>query len=320
MGKTLKYISFGASLFALCVIALGAFTRLMDAGLGCPDWPGCYGHVAPMLQQANNFKAWAEMIHRYAVSILSILILTVIILIWSRENLRSRSNVIFSVLLILLLAYQILLGQWTVTLKLLPVIVSQHLLGGFFILSILWLIFLNTSPVKKVAYDNLIMVFAVIGLCLLVVQIMLGAWTSTNYAALSCPDFPFCVNDRGVTFHFKEAFNLFAPVGVNYQGGVLPEMIRQTIQMMHRLGALVVTSYLFVFSIVVAQKLKHAPTILKIIYVLLGLLLVQITLGIMNVLFRLAVHSAVAHTVCAALLLLTMLTLIVKLRGVSQHA
>lgn len=319
--KRLAYVALFASLFALTVIALGAFTRLIDAGLGCPDWPGCYGQIIPNAEHAwGNFvsyKAWAEMIHRYAVGILSILIISIAASVFIKKELRTRANIIFSVLLLCLLAYQIMLGQWTVTLKLLPVIVSQHLLGGFFILSILWMIYLNNrlwfsrpagSPVLR------LLPWAILGLILILLQISLGAWTSTNYASLSCPDFPFCVNDHPVMpFYFKEAFNLFSPVGINYQGGVLSESIRQTIQMTHRFGALIVTTYLFVFMMIAQKKLRNTPDLMRVLYMMIGLLVVQLSLGMMNVLFKLPLHSAISHTICAALLLLAMLTFIFKL-------
>ncbi len=143
---------------------------------------------------------------------------------------------------------------------------------------------------------------------------MLGAWTSTNYASLSCADFPFCQNDHpGMTFYFKQAFNLISPVGINYEGGVLSESIRQTIQMTHRFGALVVTVYLFLFTMCAMPIARQVPALMKILIVLLGLLCVQLCLGMSNVLFQLPLAIAVSHTLCAALLLLCLLTLVVKL-------
>lgn len=333
--KFLSRVALCASFFALCVIALGSFTRLMDAGLGCPDWPGCYGHITvPLTQQAQQlavinypgthlvaYKAWAEMIHRYFVGGLSLFILLIVGLVVCKKQVRQWTNVVLCLALIILLAYQIMLGQWTVTLKLWPIIVSQHLLGGYLILSTLWLIYLTNKTNRFInarINSRQIIPWVVIALVFLVLQIMLGAWTSTNYASLSCPDFPFCVNDQAITFHFKEAFNLFRPQGINYEGGVLATVIRQTIQMTHRIGAFILTSYFLVFIALLSFKLKPRPDLLKLLYLILGLLCVQLTLGISNVLFQLPVLVAMSHTVVAVLLLLSLLTLLVKLCDVAE--
>jgi cytochrome c oxidase assembly protein subunit 15 len=328
-----------ACFFALGVIGLGAFTRLMDAGLGCPDWPGCYGHMmVPVTAKAREvaatlypnthlvtFKAWAEMIHRYFAGCLGFLIIAVIIAML-KNDFHVRSNVVLAICLVGLLAYQILLGQLTVTLKLLPIIVTQHLLGGFLIVSTLWLIYLNNhfelewglkvkhafSP-EVMQWRKKLIPWAYVGLFILLTQIILGAWTSTNYASLSCPDFPFCMNDQATALHFKEAFNIFAPVGVNYEGGVMSESIRQTIQMSHRIGALIVSLYIFIFTIFSLIKFQRVFELLKSLYVILGLLCLQLSIGISNVIFKLPVITAVSHSLVAVLLLLSMITFTFKL-------
>lgn len=330
--RFLAILALSASFFALGVIALGAFTRLMDAGLGCPDWPGCYGHfVVPISHSAQHaidiqypetplvaYKAWAEMIHRYFVGGLSIFIIVIIGTIFSSKTVRRTSNVIYACMLMLLLSYQIILGQLTVTLKLLPVIVSQHLLGGFFILTILWLIYLNNRidnfADKKKVRTRLFLPWAIIGLILLLLQISLGAWTSTNYAALSCIDFPFCDNVNPLmVMHFKAAFNFFLPVGINYEGGVLAEPIRQTIQMTHRIGALILTLYLFVLSLVAMKKFGKISDLMRSVYSMLTLLIIQLCIGITNVVLKLPLVTAVLHNVVAVLLLLSVVTFIFKL-------
>ncbi len=324
----LAIAAIAACFCALAVIGLGAFTRLMDAGLGCPDWPGCYGHLTvPMTalakEQASSlyptgtldvFKAWAEMIHRYVAGSLGLMIVVIVYLIFNKE-LRSRANIILGCSLLGLLMYQILLGQWTVTFKLLPIVVTQHLLGGFLILTILWLIYLNNSAtLSGKVHSKGIKIGAVIGLMLLLLQIFLGAWTSTNYASFSCPDFPFCMNTHPLmTMHFSEAFTFLTPVGINYEGGVLSEEARQTIQMMHRLGALVVTLYLIVFTTFFIKSLRADHRLLKSIYLIWCLLFVQLCLGMINVIYQLPLVTAIGHNLVAVVLLLSIVTFVFKL-------
>ncbi len=300
----LSILSLFAVGWALSVIGLGAFTRLMDAGLGCPDWPLCYGHmIVPHSPMIDKYKAWAEMIHRYFAGFLSILIMAVIALSFFKKY-RNRYLMIYSLCLIFLILYQIILGQLTVTLKLMPVIVVGHLLGGFLIVSVLWLIFLN-SRFPFIPKRNPISIGVLIGIILLFFQIILGAWTSTQYAALSCPDFPFCFNAHPFfTMDFQNAFHFFVQKGVNYEGGILSDSARQTIHMMHRVGALVLTLYLFLFTYLMRFHLKNA-----IVFWIWGMLILQIFLGIVNVIFKLPIFTAVSHTIVAALLLLSLLTL-----------
>ena len=325
--RFLSRLAFVASIFALGVIALGASTRLLDAGLGCPDWPGCYGHmVAPLsgISEKNIVKAWAEMIHRYFVGGLSVLILILIVMIFSQKKLRTCFNSAMAVFLILLLGYQIMLGQWTVTLKLWPVIVSQHLLGGYLVLSALWLLYLkNAAPVsaaKNKPVSLTLLFSALVGLLLVLLQILLGVWTSTHYASLSCPDFPFCINDKAMIWHWKAAFTVFSPVGLNYEGGILTDVIRQTIQMTHRLGALIVAVYLVLFFAMASTILKNRPDLLKILYWVMGLLCIQICLGISNVIFKLPLVTALCHTLVAVLLFVSLVTFIFRLLETSGGA
>lgn len=328
--RLIAIIALCASFFALCVIGLGAFTRLIDAGLGCPDWPGCYGHLTvPLAEQTKGYtdlpfvtyKAWAEMIHRYFAGTLSILILVIVTLIIVRavKSMRTEKfNVLLALGIIFAVVYQIILGQLTVTLKLLPIIVTQHLLGGFIILSTLWLIYLNNRTIKhkepKLSGLTGYFIFTMLAFVIVFLQIALGAWTSTNYASLSCPDFPFCINDTPLmTMQFKQAFNIFSPVGVNYDGGVLPESIRQTIQMTHRLGALCVTFYMLIFTVFAVHKLRSSAYLMRSIYVIWGLLVVQLCIGMTNIIFKLPLVTAISHNLVAVLLLLAVLTLAYKL-------
>lgn len=308
--RLLQRLSGAGAFFTILVIALGALTRLVNAGLGCPDWPGCYGHiVVPAKHLAHliypktplvAYKAWAEMIHRYCAGALSF------ISVWVFSLLCYRKRFLLALSLLLLVLYQIALGRWTVTLQLLPVIVTQHLMGGMLIASLLWFIHLREKPQVRVvlrAFHPLAKAAFIVLLC----QIALGAWTSTHYASLSCDGFPFCSLHTAMHWHLKEAFSL-SPVGINYEGGVLPLIIRQTIHMTHRFGALFVGIYLLLFAGFVASKV-HNARVQRVNIVMLGLLFLQITLGIANVLFQLPLGIAIAHTVTAVLLLLTIVSL-----------
>jgi cytochrome c oxidase assembly protein subunit 15 len=199
------------------------------------------------------------------------------------------------------------------------IIVTQHLLGGFFILTMLWLIYLNnakplfTAEFLRRKAKRAIVTGAIIAIALMLAQIILGAWTSTNYAALSCPDFPFCFHHHAITLHFGTAFNIFSPTGINYEGGVLPEAARQTIQMTHRVGAMIVTLYLFIFMSIAMPQLKRFPELMAAVYSVLGLLCIQLCIGISNVIFELPLVTAVSHTIFAVLLMLAMITFTYKL-------
>ncbi|MCW5589553.1 MAG: COX15/CtaA family protein [Legionellales bacterium] len=316
-----------ACLFTLVVISLGAFTRLVDAGLGCPDWPGCYGHIivpanANVVNTINAqypqtplvaYKAWAEMTHRFFAGSLGILMLAITIL-GIRHSVRRQFPRQLAIYLFmpLLLAYQITLGMLTVTWKLLPLIVSLHLLGGMLILSTLWLVHLLNRPWQPLS-GNIpfsLRVLSALAVVLLFCQISLGAWTSTNYASLSCPGFPTCfANTLLQHWDFKGAFNLFHPIGINYQGGVLAMNVRSTIQMVHRSGALIVSLYLVFLAAWINLRLRKLPQIKKATQWLLMLLFLQLCLGISNVLFKLPLLIAVAHSVCAGLLLMSVIYL-----------
>lgn len=250
------YLSFIAVAITLLVIILGAYTRLPDAGLGCPDWSGCYGHInVPQsqlsIEQASilfphspliEAKAWAEMVLRYAVFILLCLMTALIFL----------------------------------SLK------QKHINNSMFVIPLL-----------------LIEVF---------ILIALGSWTSSNYASLACPHFPFCIDNSFPLGEFHKAFNVFMPIGANFQGEKLDLLARMTIHTFHRLGALNTSLYLlslfvgiFLYS---QEKLLH-----KIALSILIILLFQVSLGILNVVWLLPLGIAVAHTAVAALLFLTVITL-----------
>ncbi len=298
---------------AFVVVVLGAFTRLVDAGLGCPDWPGCYGHLA-IPQTAEEIraaealypdapveadKAWTEMIHRYAATALGLLILVI-----AAQAYRARPGtpLKLSIALALLVMLQGAFGAWTVTLKLWPQVVTAHLLGGFATLSLLWLLALRLGLGAGLAVDARHLRLGLAALAVLVVQVALGGWVTSNYAALACPDFPTCHGAWAPPMDLAQGFNIFQSVGPNYLGGIMDNEARIAIQVAHRLGALAV---LLVAGWLGWRLLADKSTLG--VWVL-GALAVQLSLGIANVLLVLPLWVAVLHNAGGAVLLLVLVT------------
>lgn len=315
-----KRIALVAALLALCVVVLGAYVRLSDAGLGCPDWPGCYGNMTVPESEAalahaqtaypdkpvEAHKAWKEMVHRYFAGTLGLLILATFILGWSRRN-KIRVSPWTPSLLLLLVIFQAMLGMWTVTLLLKPVVVTSHLLGGMATLALLvWIAHRHwgqlTGPVSR--HSNLR--FWVRGaIVILFAQIFLGGWTSSNYAALACTDFPTCHGVWVPEMNFSSAFHLFRDLGQTASGEALKLPAYNAIQWLHRIGALVVLVYVGLLAL---KMLAYAQT-RKIAIIMLVLLVVQIGLGIANLVLHLPLVLAVAHNLGAALLLISVVVL-----------
>jgi cytochrome c oxidase assembly protein subunit 15 len=254
-------------------------------------------------------KAWTEMIHRYVAGTLATLVFVIVcacLYLGLRE--RRRLWVVLGLFLCVLVVYQALLGRWTVTMKLWPIVVTQHLMGGYVLAIVLWLVSGATresgsewldsdSPSKLGRY------LSIVGVFLLLIQIALGAWTSTNYASLSCPGFPYCHSHLLWPHAFQQAFQYLRGGAVNYDGGVLSEAARGTIQMVHRAGALIIGLYWLSFIVWLGYQ---APTRTRLIRptLLTGFcLMMQLTLGILNVMLKLPLPIAILHTVFAALLL-----------------
>jgi cytochrome c oxidase assembly protein subunit 15 len=309
-----------AVFLAFAVVFLGAYTRLTDAGLGCPDWPGCYGHWVVEASTLAPAKAWAEMVHRYAAAILGLLILFLMLLAVFGKRHPDKS-IFISIVLVLLVIFQAALGRWTVTLQLLPVVVMGHLMGGLTILTLLWILALKSGHhFQSVPSDHSkkFRGWALLGVIIVFLQISLGGWTSTNYAALVCPDFPYCHGQFFPVHEFSKAFNVFMPVGKNFEGGVLDTPARMTIHVVHRLGALLTTVYLLVLGIGVLSSVRER--VLKSLILFIWLILaVQITLGILNVVWMLPLQIAVMHNLGAALLLLSIVTFTYTLYAKSPH-
>ncbi len=308
-----------AAIVAFCVIVLGAFVRLSDAGLGCPDWPGCYGQFswpveAPAVAEANRAfperpleseKAWKEMVHRYLAGALVILVLALNILSWKSAN-RQAGLRLLSALLLVLILFQAALGMWTVTLKLWPIVVLSHLMGGLATFAmLLWLVYRSGSSAPSQALVR-IRPFIITGLFVLVIQLALGGWTSANYSALACPDFPTCQGELWPDSDFREGFILWREIGVDYEGGVLDLPSRVAIHITHRTGALLV----FIILGWLAFKLSRNTETQTGGYVLGTLLVAQITLGILNILLYLPLPNAVAHSGVGALMLAMMIRLL----------
>lgn len=317
-----------AAVLAFGVISLGAYVRLSDAGLGCPDWPGCYGHmVVPDAAHERatalvNFpgkpleapKAWKEMVHRYFAGTLGLLIALIAVLAWKYRRSLQQSPVLPGVLLGIV-GVQALLGMWTVTLLLKPVIVSAHLLGGMATLAVLVWLYLaqhgqesRSAPIRSASIK--LRGLAALALFALVIQIALGGWVSSNYAALACGnDFPTCLGTWRPEMDFAQAFHLRRELGQAADGGWLPSSALTAIHWAHRVGALIVAVILGLLSILLLRRPGWRAWGLLIGIVLLA----QIGLGIANVRFFLPLHLAVAHNAGAAILLTVTLALTFRL-------
>ncbi len=321
--QRLWLLAFFATLLAVTVVMIGAYTRLKDAGLGCPDWPGCYGQltvpqttealakaqVAFPTSKVEPQKAWPEMVHRYFAGSLGLLILTLAISSLIRKRFEPRTPLLVPIFLVGLVIFQAMLGMWTVTWQLLPQVVMGHLLGGMCISAFLWWLTLslgrqsfNSTP------KSWLKPACVMGIVIVAAQIFLGGWTSANYASIICPEFPFCQGSFFPKMDFATAFNFSNPIGANYQGGVLGTTARITLQMMHRYGALVTATFVAGLAISVLQSQRRTE-LRATGWAILTLLTTQFMLGIANIDTKLALPVAVAHNGVALLLLLSLVTL-----------
>lgn len=312
------------TVIALIAIMLGAYTRLSNAGLGCPDWPGCYGQMdVPAtqneLKQANEAypdkpveagKAWKEMGHRYVAGTLGLFILMLCILAWKNKN-KDGQALVLPTILVLIVIFQVLLGMWTVTLLLKPLVVVVHLLFGFTTLAILFWLTLQSGQYFNLSEQILNKKYqlpALIAVFILVIQIALGGWTSSNYAALVCPDLPTCQASWWPEMNYSEAFVLWRESGINYEGGVLDFQARTAIHWTHRIGAMITFIYLFVLGLLIYRKSQG--NVLPVAgFIVTVIVTAQFCLGLANVFFNLPIFVAVAHNATAALLLLSLVLL-----------
>ncbi|MGO1541474.1 MAG: COX15/CtaA family protein [Luteimonas sp.] len=379
--RNFRRIAWLAVVLTLCVVVFGAFVRLSDAGLSCPDWPTCYGraawpqapaevadHAASQIRPLETHKAWREQVHRHIAAALGVLVL-VLALMAARKRRHGTLQILGASALvaaaipaymyghigaafalagagqaILLLAalrwsnvdmaraaaltlaviiFQALLGKWTVTLLLKPVIVMGHLMGGLLTFSLLaWMAWRATNVPIRLAGARTLRRWLYAGLAVLGLQIALGGWVSANYAALSCGgggwvseghhylDFPKCVGQWWPTADFREGFVLWRGVGVDYEGGILDGQSRIAIQMVHRLGAVAA----FAVLIALAVRLLRTPGMRGWGSTLAALTVTQVALGILNVKLALPLWVAVTHNAGAALLLFLLVSLLARVR------
>ena len=307
---TTKVFSAIGVAFCFVVIGLGAWTRLADAGLGCPDWPGCYGFVTfpttpDEIAIAENLypdspveidKIIPEVVHRWFAASLGLLAIALLFIAFRENKLKVESAT-----LLLVIIGQGIFGYLTVSLKLHPLIVTSHLFGAMIATSLFLVIFMKSLKISK-TYDVLVRnkTLIIIGFVLIIFQIFLGAWTSTNYAARACLDLPYCQGQLVPDVDFKEGFNLFQSIGPNYLYGQMSYEARVAIHLTHRIGAIVV----FFYSLFMAFKLWSKET-KPIIIGFLVVLFIQVFLGVNNVLSSLPLWNAVAHNIVGVMLFLS---------------
>lgn len=325
----IRRLALAGVLLCLVVVVLGAYVRLTAAGLGCPDWPGCYGHLTPIGAVQNPAaqaafpdtpldvgKAWREMVHRYAATALGLIIVVIAALAIAARGARTVS-VPLALVLLGTVVFQGILGMLTVTWQLKPLIVTLHLIFGLTTLALLWWLWLSLrprtatgargaeSPAPGAAAVRRLALVAFVALGL---QIALGGWTSSNYAAVACPDLPRCQDQWWPEADFGDAFVIWRGLGINYEGGVLDHPARVAIHFTHRLGAIVATVALLLAALAVLRRpaLASARGAAAAVLAALGL---QLLIGVTMVLAGFPLSLATAHNAGAALLVLAMVAL-----------
>ncbi|MBL4831754.1 MAG: COX15/CtaA family protein [Aliivibrio sp.] len=321
---------------ATLVILMGAYTRLSDAGLGCPDWPGCYGSLTVPSEHNSAAqsafperkiepkKAWLEMIHRYIAGGLGGLVALLLgVSIW---NNRASSGVPrtpqkLPFLIAVLIIFQALLGMWTVTMKLMPVVVVSHLMGGYSLISLLLILYLRLTTQREILKHQALLSLsplALLGMGVLLLQIMLGGWTSSNYAAMACSQLPICEGEWADNVNFKQAFTLFQGEHSSYEFGVLDYYSRMTIHVTHRIGAMVTAAVLLWLAVKLINQ-SQSTRLRGCGIALIGLIILQVGLGISNVVLHLPLGIAVSHNGGALLLLLMMVFINFHLYGTNRE-
>lgn len=311
------------ALLTFVVVVVGAYVRLSDAGLGCPDWPGCYGHMDVPKNEAERAaadaryphmpvdvaKGWKEMGHRYIAGLLGVLLLAIAIIASLRARTWAQSPWL-AIVLVILVIWQAALGRWTVTLLLKPVIVTLHLIGGMTILAMLaWLAARQFESLRaRVAVPPGLRALALGVTALVSVQIVLGGWVSTNYAALACTDIPLCRGALMPPMDFANAFHVIRELGQTPEGDLLSNEALTAIHWAHRVGAIVVSA----FTLLLAARLVACAPLARFGWLLAAALTAQFTIGVLNVVLSLPLPLAAAHNAGAAVLLVT--TILINFR------
>jgi heme a synthase len=341
VARWMRRLAIAGVILCFVVVVLGAYVRLTAAGLGCPDWPGCYGHLSPAgaaVSAASDGayagrplqagKAWREMIHRYAAGTLALIIIAITVLAVTARRARVLSPG-FAVALLATVLVQALLGMLTVTWQLKPLVVTLHLLFGMTTLAMLWWLTLSLpvsswssaslSSAGRTALGgggsplNSARQLVLVGLAALIVQIALGGWTSSNYAAVACPDFPTCQRAWFPHGDFRDAFVLWRGLNIDYEGGVLANPARVAIHFTHRLGAVIAALALTLAALFVLRHRGLGGARLR-AWAVLAALALQLGIGVSMVVKGFPLPLATAHTAGAALLLLATLALLRALR------
>ncbi|MFQ3787521.1 COX15/CtaA family protein [Halomonas sp. A29] len=327
--RLLLALSLAGVVFTTVVILIGVWTRLVDAGLGCPDWPGCYGRlVVPDAERAmahspdaplESFKAWVEMIHRYVASALGLLVIGLLVL---GAGLRRRPGYPWAtnVTLLVVILLQGAFGAFTVTLKLWPQVVTLHLLGGLSVLLLfLWLHLSLRRFAKGRVLDaprrRLTPLWGV-AMVLLLLQLALGGWVSSNYAGIACQGFPTCNGQWWPEMDWSEGFHLTQTVGPNYLHGQLHADARTAIHQGHRIGALLLGLALIALAVRHWREVRMRPWLAGLVFAYA----VQLGLGVANVLMWLPLWLALLHTAGAVSLVLLMALAIWRWRETALEA
>jgi heme a synthase len=327
--RVFRLLSITAFILCFVVVVLGAYVRLSAAGLGCPDWPTCYGHITAQGALENSEainaahperpldyrKALREMVHRYAAGTLGLLIVAMAT-IAIRNRSEPRQPIRLPLILLALVVLQGALGMLTVTWLLKPLIVTLHLLGGMATLALLWWMVLQPEHRELHRNELALRPLAIAALAVLSVQIALGGWTSSNYAAVACPDFPTCQGSFWPHMDFKDAFVLWRGLGIDYEGGVLDHPARIAIHVVHRIGALLTTAVFLLIAVLSVARGRNA----RVRGAGLGIaamLVLQLAIGIAMVTKGFPLSLATAHNAGAALLLLSAVALIRALSPLS---